>query len=278
MTTAVLDGIRAQLENWVGPGYITVAEARQLFPGKLEARERDNRGFAQVYNSHIEGFVGAHQVTQRLVALKPDPECPGKMMIDHDRVEVWEAPHLHAVAWDINDISQYLIGVTYQIRQFVHAADNDSRVQVSPPIVFAQPCAMGFDLVRVTGEGAHKAYIASQTEAAEREIFDELGVTGIGTPRIIGQHIASNTFCQSWTPIYAVRVDHRWMIQNPGSAELILKQDFLPVSTVLQCIQHGAQTVDGLEVNWGAALPNMSFMKWLMTVPEAWRQAMSMEA
>lgn len=239
----------------------------RLFPEQLA--EHKAKGRTHEYDPVLQRFVSPNQITQRFIALKP---VNGRLMFDHDRVEVWEAAHIHGVATTTSPQGRIQAGVTYQIRQFVNKIEDD-RIQVNPPYIFAQPCGMGFDENRVYGN------------AARLEINEELGIDKekMTEPVLIGKHVASNTFCQSWTPVYHAHAPYE-ATQNTRTdrTELIVFKEFRDIADIVHLIKEGSETReigDGegntitATFNWGAALPNMSFMKWLMTNPDAWDQA-----
>ena len=159
-------------------GWVSLREAQKLLPGFKHGWKFD-RLRRRFHSPH--GFV------EQRVQLKPDGSP------HFDRMISGEADNINAVVWGRRNDEIY-IGVTIQARPF---ADNPDGTPADPPIVFGQPCAMGFNLARVAGE-----------EAAIREAQEEAGTgSAIISVESMGYHNPNPTFCATWSELFAIEVD-----------------------------------------------------------------------
>lgn len=166
---------------------------------------------------------------------------------DFDRMVYSEAPNVNAVVWGYDKDGNIRIAVTVQARPF---ADNTDGTPADPPIIFGQPCVMGFNLERVAG-----------ADAAVREASEEAGTESavVGKPISLGYHNPNPTFCATWSELYSIQVDLSKVTTQTDRSELIYRAEYVPVAELLQRISLGVHK----DVNYRSATANDAFFVWL---------------
>ncbi|MEK7605314.1 MAG: hypothetical protein AAB478_02190 [Patescibacteria group bacterium] len=172
---------------------------------------------------------------------------------DFDRVVVGEAPNINAVCWYRKGGIIY-IAVVIQARPL---ADKPDGTPADPPIIFAQPCVMGFK-EKILGTNLAAAF-ESDDDAVRREALQEAGARGIKNITFLGYHNPNPTFCATWSEVWDVEVDPKMISDQLDATELIFRAEYIPALLVLARI--GTDVHDG--VSYRAATPNDAFTIWL---------------
>lgn len=196
------------------------------------------------------------------VQIKPDGTP------DFDRVVYSEAPNINAVVWGIDADGIHRIAVVVQARPF--ADKPHAPIPSSPPIIFGQPCVMGF-LEKIVGEKIAKIFDENAAEGAGREALEEAGAVSIISIRNMQPHNPNPTFCASWSKLFDIQVDLDKVSDRVDREELIYKAEYLPIKEVLRMIGTGWHN----NVNYRNATANDAFFVWLCRHPEALAQAVS---
>lgn len=238
---------------WVSP-----KEALAITPTFFEDRG-ENAWQADAENRRISSRFGFAEVR---VQLTPDGS------LDFDRVVYGEAPNINAVVYGVRD-GTYYVAVVIQARPFADLPVSTPKnfAPADPPIVFGQPCVMGF-LEKIVGAELSTAF-ESADGAAVREALEEAGAYGILSVEAMGHHNPNPTFCATWSQLLEIQVDVDTVAAQVDSSELIYKAEYLPVAEVNRRIAVGEH--EG--VCYRSAAANAAFMVWLARHPEAMLQA-----
>jgi hypothetical protein len=179
---------------------------------------------------------------------------------DFDRVVYGEAPNINAVVYGIDGNGVYYVGVVVQQRPF---ADNPNGSPAEVPIVFGQPCVMGF-LDKIVGDKLAKAF-ESPEDGAVREALEEAGVAAVEEIAEMGHHNPNPTFCATWSNLIEIKVNLDKIREPVDAKELIYRAEYLPVREVMRRIGEGEYE----NVNYRSATANDAFFVWLARHPEA---------
>ena len=234
------------------PAWITPSQAEERHPGFF-AERGENSWQVDSDNRRIYSRFGYAEVR---VQIKGDGSP------DFDRVVYGEAPNINAVVFGREPDGTIKVAITVQARPF---SDNPDSSPASPPLVFGQPCVMGF-LQRIVGQRLAQAY-ESADDGAVREALEEVGARGILSVSNMGSHNPNPTFCATWSNLLEIEVDLARVQEDVDSAELIYKAEYLPVAEVLRRIAEGEH--EG--VNYRSATANDAFFVWIARHPEALR-------
>jgi hypothetical protein len=191
-----------------------------------------------------EGYYSEHGFAEHRVQLDPD----GRPAFD--RVVIGEAPNINAVVYGYRPNGVLYVGVIIQARPF---ADKPDRTPADPPIVFAQPCVMGFNLERVAGK-----------DAAIREASEEAGTeSAILKIESLGLHNPNPTFCATWSELFAIQVDLDLVEERVDESELIYRAEYLQLAELIRRIGLGEYK----GVNYRSATANDALFVWLSRHP-----------
>jgi len=232
------------------PGWMSAQEALEFDPDFFVKRG-ENSWQMDTDNRRIHSRFGFAEVrVQRGKEGGPD----------FDRVVYGEAPNINAVVYGVDQDGVYYVGVVVQQRPF---ADNPDGSPADVPIMFGQPCVMGF-LNRIVGDKIAQAF-ESPEDGAVREALEEAGVRVVEEIVRAGHHSPNPTFCATWSSLVEIKVNLEKLRQPVDSKELIFAAEYLPVREVLRRIAEGE--VDG--VNYRSATANDALLVWLARHPEA---------
>src|SRR5690606_5948600 len=131
------------------------------------------------------------------VQTKPDGS------LDFDRLVYGEALNINCVVWGRDTDGIYRVAVVTQVRPF---ADMPDGTPADPPIVFGQPCVMGFRNNLGGSRNLAPAFEAAD-DAAVREALEEAGAEGVLSVRQMGHHNPNPTFVTSWSELFEIEVD-----------------------------------------------------------------------
>ncbi len=223
------------------PAWITPAQAEERDPGFFE-RRGENGWTVDSENRRIGSRFGFAEVR---VQIKGDG-AP-----DFDRVVYGEAPNINAVVWGRHMDGMIRIAVTIQARPF---SDNPDGTPTDTPIVFGQPCVMGF-LDKIVGKDAFER----GDDGAIREAQSEAGVGAVKNISEMGFHNPNPTFCATWSQLLEIEVDLDRITNNTDQAELIYRAEYLTIQEVCERIAEGER--DG--VCYRSATANNAFFTWL---------------
>lgn len=228
-------------------GWVTPQEASRRIPNFFK-----NRGFNSWYlDRSNRRFFSRFGFAEVRVQTKPDGTP------DFDRVIIGEAPNINAVCWYRKDGTLYIANVV-QPRSF---ADKPDGTPADPSIIFGQPCVMGFK-ERILGEDLVHAF-ENDDDAVRREALQEAGARGIKNITFLGYHNPNPTFCATWSEVWDVQIDPDMITDEVDTKELILKAEYIPVSSLLGRIAVG----DAAGVNYRSATANSALLIWLTNHP-----------
>lgn len=231
------------------PSWITPGRAEELVPGFFAARG-ENSWQVDANGRRISSRFGFAEVR---VQTKPDGTP------DFDRVVYGEAPNINAVIYGIGPYGTCHVAVTVQARPF---ADLPTGEPAETPIVFGQPCVMGFRQA-FGGFNMTKVFEAS-VGAAAREAIEEAGAEGVLRVIPLGHHNPNPTFVASWSELFEIEVDLTKVTGQTDRSELIYRAEYVPLGELLQRIAHGEHN----GVNYRSATANNALFVWLSSHPE----------
>ena len=234
-------------------GWIIAEEAERRVPGFFAARG-ENSWQVDVDNRLISSRFGVAEVR---VQTKPDGTP------DFDRVVYGEAPNINAVVYGFGPNRVCKVAVVNQARPF---ADLPTGEPAEVPIVFGQPCVMGFRH-NLGGLNLSKAFEAAYQSAA-REAAEEAGVKGVLHIAQLGYHNPNPTFVSTWSELFEIEVNLDTLTGETDRAELIYKAEYLPLKEVLRRIAQGEHN----GVNYRSATANNALFVWLSGRPELFAQ------
>lgn len=227
------------------PGWISVQEALRMDPDFFKKRG-ENSWTSDPENIRISSNFG---FAEDRVQLKDDGT------LDFDRVVYGEAPNINAVVWGKDADGNIKVGVTIQARPF---ADNPNGTPADPPLIFAQPCVMGF-LQRIVGEPLASAFEKAD-QGALREAMEEAGVSTIKDIRYLGHHNPNPTFVATWSQLLEIEVDLQEVSEHTDRAELIYRAEYLSLEELFARIGSGVHR----GINYRSATANDAFLVWLV--------------
>lgn len=172
-----------------------------------------------------------------------------------DRMVYGESPNINAVVYGSRNGVLY-VGVVIQARPFSDKPDGNP---ADPPIVFGQPCAMGFNLEGVSGR-----------DNAIREASEEAGTeSAVINVESLGYHNPNPTFCATWSELFAIQVDlDKIDSQKVDRTEGIYKAEYLPLAELIRRI--GLGVYEG--VNYRSATANDALFVWLSKHSYIWNK------
>lgn len=229
---------------WIKP-----VEAEEKSPGFFASRG-ENSWQVDPEQRRIFSRFGFAEVR---VQTKPDGSP------DFDRVVYGEAPNINAVVYGKDVRGNCQVAVVNQGRPF---ADMPDGTPADPPLIFGQPCVMGF-LDKILGGSLANAY-ESADQGAIREAIEEAGSRGILSVSSIGSHNPNPTFCATWSNLFEIEVNLTTISKLVGSSELIHSAEYLPIKEIKRRIAVGS--FGG--VNYRSATANSAFFTWLCHHPD----------
>jgi 8-oxo-dGTP pyrophosphatase MutT (NUDIX family) len=211
-------------------GWVTLKEAHELDP-------EFKPGWS--YNPETGSYESRFGKVESRVQLKADGS------LDFDRMVYHESANINAVVWGRDEDGEIRVAITIQGRPFA----DDPYGGPSEPIIFGQPCVMGFNLARVAGE-----------DAAIREASEEAGTqSAVIDVRFLGHHNPNPTFCATWSDLLSIQVDLTKVTDQVDRKELIYRAEYVPIKELLRRIS--VSQYEG--VNYRSATANDAFFVWL---------------
>lgn len=223
--------------------WITALRAEELDPGFF-AKRGDNSWAVDAENRRIHSRFGFAEVR---VQTKQDG------FPDFDRVVYGEAPNINAVVWGKDADGTIKVAVTVQARPF---ADQPNGNPADTPIVFGQPCVMGF-LKRIVGDKVAAAFERAD-DGAVREAIEEAGIGAIQEIREMDFHNPNPTFCATWSQLLEIKVDLTKVSEHTDLDELIYRAEYITVDELFSRIANGEHN----GVNYRSATANDAFFVW----------------
>lgn len=247
---------RKKVQAW-----ITVEECLKRFP--------DWKGYTWLVNGQpmIDPVISLYGGAQDRVYLKDGQPW-------HDKLNYFEAPNQNNVVWDKDEHGNFIIGCTIEERGFADMPGSTIQevIPADPPMLFFQPCVMGF-FNKVLGKDLGdklKPALETGEEASIRESLEEFGVTEIRSIESMGVVWPNATNTPTVTHLFDMWVDKDKIVQNPAGREWSIKDCvWLSIREVLARIAAGSHN----EVNCRMGQANTTFFTWLCRHPEAFAQA-----
>lgn len=223
--------------------WITARRAEELEPGFF-AKRGENSWAVDAENRRIHSRFGFAEVR---VQTKQDGSP------DFDRVVYGEAPNVNAVVWGKDTDGTIKVAVTVQARPFADMTDGSP---AETPIVFGQPCVMGF-LNRIVGASAAAAFERAD-DGAVREAIEEAGIGAIQGIREMDFHNPNPTFCATWSHLLEIEVDLTKVSEHTDQEELIYRAEYISLEELFSRIANGEHN----GVNYRSATANDAFLVW----------------